>query len=245
MIYLIIAAAIMPALVLLYYIYRRDRYQHEPVSKLLLGFFYGVLSGLVAVVLEMGLVLLGLVEYDSTTWSGVFIEAFIGAGLAEEVVKLFFLWLLLRKNKYFDEYMDGVVYAVSIGMGFAAIENIVYLLSDIEVWYSVAIVRTIFSVPGHFIFAVAMGYYYSLHRFHSSSKMIAVMILAVPVVLHGVFDWLLMVEQVDPSIDSVVWFLFVLFCSCMRRIATRKIEYLLERDKATPTESTESEVYIQ
>ena len=95
------------------------------------------------------------------TWIGALWNAFVGAAMPEEATKLLMLWLLLRRNKYFDERFDGIVYACCIGMGFAGTENVLYLFGNIENWQSVAVSRAIFAVPGHFMFAVAMGYFYS------------------------------------------------------------------------------------
>jgi RsiW-degrading membrane proteinase PrsW (M82 family) len=75
----------------------------------------------------------------------------------------------LRNNPYFDEHFDGIVYAVCVGMGFAGLENIMYVFQNMDDWMSVSVARAIFSVPGHFFFAVSMGYFYSCVHFHTAS----------------------------------------------------------------------------
>jgi len=119
-------SAVLPAVILIYYIYRRDTVK-EPTSQLVKGFGLGMLSGMLAGVLEGIIATLGLVDYEPQTVLSGINTAFIGAALPEELVKLAMLWLLVRRNRWFDEWMDGVVYAVSIGMGFAAIENVGYV----------------------------------------------------------------------------------------------------------------------
>ncbi len=228
---IIIISATLPALVLLYYIWRRDKYQKEPVKELLKGFGLGVCSVFIAGPLEMLLQAVGLSPAEPQTWLGAIWEAFFGVALVEEGVKLFFLWLLLRKNPYFDEHIDGVVYAVAVGMGFAAAENIGYLFANIEQWQSVAMSRAIFSVPGHFMFAVAMGYYYSVNHFALSNKADRFKVLAVPVVLHGIFDSLLMMANVTPQFGALLWLLFVAFCLILPGFANSKIKSLLESDR--------------
>ena len=173
----------------------------------------------------------GLSPAEPQTWLGAIWEAFFGVALVEEGVKLFFLWLLLRRNPYFDEHIDGVVYAVAVGMGFAAAENIGYLFANIEQWQSVAMSRAIFSVPGHFMFAVAMGYYYSVNHFALSNKADRFKVLAVPVVLHGIFDSLLMMANVTPQFGALLWLLFVAFCLILPGFANSKIKSLLESDR--------------
>ena len=117
---IILIAAVLPAFILLYYIWRRDKYQREPVREILKGFGLGVLAAIIAGPIEMLIQMFGLAPGNPTTWLGAIWEAFFGVALVEEGVKLFFLWILLRKNPFFDERMDGIVYAVAVGMGFAA-----------------------------------------------------------------------------------------------------------------------------
>lgn len=137
--------------------------------------------------------LLGM-ELDANTYSSIreaFIDAFVLAAIPEELAKLIMLWLLLRKNPHFDERFDGIVYAVCIGMGFAGIENVMYLAGGLEngTWIGTGIVRALFSVPAHFLFAVLMGYYYSIYHFGiDRSTKIKVMILAAPIIAHGIYD---------------------------------------------------------
>ena len=94
---------------------------------------------------------------------GAIADAFINAAIPEEAAKLLMLWLVLRRNRHFDEYFDGVVYAVCVGMGFAGLENIFYLIDE-EDMMAVGIARGVFSIPAHFMFAVAMGYYYQRQK---------------------------------------------------------------------------------
>lgn len=229
--YIIIIAATLPAFVLMYYIWRRDKYQHEPVKELLKGFGWGVLAAVLAGPIEMALQMTGLSPANPQTWFGAIWEAFFGVALVEEGVKLFFLWILLRKNPFFDEHIDGVVYAVAVGMGFAAMENIGYLFSYIEQWQQLAVSRAIFSVPGHFMFAVAMGYYYSVNHFALSTRADRYKVLAMPVLLHGIFDSLLMMADVTPQIGGLLWVVFVAFCLTLPGFANNKIKALLKSDR--------------
>ena len=166
---IIIFCGILPAILLVFYIYLRDRYQREPLGQILKAVFYGVISAGIAIVLESSLKSIGMLIDQPATWIGALWNAFVGAAMPEEATKLLMLWLLLRRNKYFDERFDGIVYACCIGMGFAGTENVLYLFGNIENWQSVAVSRAIFAVPGHFMFAVAMGYFYSKIHFRDMS----------------------------------------------------------------------------
>ena len=167
---LILISALTPVAVLLWYIYRKDKVQPEPTKWLLKAFGFGVLSTFLSFVFSVPACLLLGMEMDANTYSSIreaFADAFVLAAIPEELAKLIMLWLLLRKNPHFDERFDGIVYAVCIGMGFAGIENVMYLIGGIEngTWIRTSIVRALFSVPAHFLFAVLMGYYYSIYHF--------------------------------------------------------------------------------
>ena len=157
-------------------------------------------------------------------------NAFVVAALPEESFKLFALWLVLRKNPYFDEHYDGIDYAVCVGLGFAAIENIFYVLSD-EEWMAVAITRALLAVPGHYAFAILMGYYYSVYHFVNRSPKIAVCILLVPVMAHGVYDALAMSGMVNPYIGGLSFFVLIYFCVKMHKAAKSKVLVLLQKDE--------------
>jgi RsiW-degrading membrane proteinase PrsW (M82 family) len=232
--YIVLFAAVLPPFLLVLYIYLKDKYQREPLGQIVKGFWYGVLSAGIAIVLEYAVLYAGIVPDEAaTTWQAVW-KAFGGAAIPEEAAKLLMLWLLLKSNKYFDERFDGIVYAVCVGMGFAATENIIYLFNNIGQWQSVANSRALFAVPGHFMFAVAMGYFYSLIQFGDMRWRYASLIFLAPVLLHGVYDSLLFVAKVNSAdllIRSVSLLSFYVFCFLMLKYGRRRINEQLERDK--------------
>ena len=160
------------------------------------------------------------------------LKAFFVAALPEEAAKLFILWLVVRSNKYFDEHIDGIVYAVYVSLGFAAIENVFYVLGS-DNWLSVAFTRSLLSVPGHYAFAVLMGYYYSLYRFVRPTRRNAVMTLLVPVMAHGVYDALAMSGEANPLVGGLAFFVLIYFCIKMHRIAARHIVTLINKDSSS------------
>ncbi len=228
--YTVVGAAILPAFVLLLYVYLKDKYQREPVSQMAKGFVYGILSAGIASILETGLLAWGLVPNEPIGFLGAVWKAFVGAAIPEEFAKLLMLCLLLRNNKYFDERFDGIVYACCVGMGFAATENIIYLFSNLNMWQSVAVQRAIFAVPGHFMFAVAMGYFYSLVYFGDMSWRKASRIFWVPVLLHGTYDGLLFMANLGTMLSGVLLMCFYIFCYKMWQGGRRSIADHLRRD---------------
>lgn len=227
---LIFTAALLPAILLWLYIWKQDP-QSEPTSWLVKAVLCGIGICIPVAILEMGIeaVLFG-VEGQPANLLETTANAFVVAALPEESFKLLALWLVLRKNPYFDEHYDGIVYAVCVGLGFAAIENIFYVFSEGD-WMSVAITRALLAVPGHYAFAVLMGYYYSVYHFVARSPKIAVYILLVPVMAHGVYDALAMSGMVNPYIGGLSFFVLIYFCVKMHKFAKSKVLALLNKDE--------------
>lgn len=226
--YLVIFAAIAPVVVLLWQILKRDSANPEPPKMLMKAFLYGMISTAVTFVLLPFTEALGdLIVLNDTALSVAFKQAFFSAALPEEGAKLLMLWLLLRNNPYFDERFDGIVYAVCVGMGFAAVENVLYLFSNYDSWLSVGIVRALFAVPGHFFDAVIMGYYYSHYHFGTRrNPATKALILAAPVVAHGIYDGILFSYDIDDGVAVVALILFLIFFNRLKKTGRRLIDEL-------------------
>ena len=217
---LMILAALLAALLLFVYIWKKDT-QKEPTSWLVKAVLWGVAICLPVAIVEMGIeAMLFGAGGKPTSLLGTTTMAFVAAALPEETFKLFALWMVLRKNPYFDEHFDGIVYAVCVGLGFAAVENIMYIFSE-EDWFSTAIARALLAVPGHYAFAILMGYYYSVYHFVDHSPKIAVCILLV-------YDAIAMSGMVHPYIEGVSFFVLVYFCMKMHKVAKKKVLALVE-----------------
>ena len=158
-----ILAAVLPAVILLRYIYKHDTVEKEPPGLLLTLMFMGVLAALCATVLEavFQTVLNLLVDPGSPAYT--ILLAFLVVAVVEEGTKF---WLLKRRTWYhpaFNYRFDGIVYAVFVSLGFAAYENITYVL---RYGLSVALPRALLAVPGHAAFAVVMGAFYGRAKLH-------------------------------------------------------------------------------
>lgn len=226
--HLLIIAALAPVAVLLWQILRRDAANPEPPRMLAKAFLYGMISTAVTFVLLPFTEALGdLIVLNDTALSVAFKQAFFSAALPEEGAKLLMLWLLLRNNPYFDERFDGIVYAVCVGMGFAAVENVLYLFSNYDSWLSVGIARALFAVPGHFFDAVIMGYYYSHYHFGTRrNPATKALILAAPVVAHGIYDGILFSYDIDDGVAVVALILFLTFFNRLKKTGRRLIDEL-------------------
>ena len=230
MVILILLAALLPAILLFLYIWKKDP-QKEPTSWLVKAFLWGVATCIPVALLEL---LIGAILFGGeapSTLIGTTAQAFLGAALPEEAAKLLVLWLLLRKNPYFDEHFDGIVYAVCVGLGFAAIENVFYVFGAEEEWISVAIGRSLLAVPGHYAFAVLMGYFYSVYHFVDHSSKNAVYILLVPILAHGIYDALAMSGSINEYVGGIAFLVLIYFCVKMHKAAHTKVLALIENDK--------------
>lgn len=230
---ILLAAALLPALLLWMYIWRQDP-QPEPTNWLVKAALYGVGICIPVAMFEM-MVQQVLFRGEPTTLFGTTAQAFFVAALPEESFKLLALWLILRNNPFFDEHFDGIVYAVCVGLGFAAFENVCYIFSEQQNWLSVAFARALLAVPGHYAFAVLMGYYYSVYHFVDRSPRTAACILLVPVLAHGIYDAIALSGRVNAVIGGVSIFVLIYFCIRMHKFARTKIMAQIEADKNDKT----------
>jgi RsiW-degrading membrane proteinase PrsW (M82 family) len=186
----LLALAIAPGFVICLFIYLKDKYNKEPLGLMLLSFFMGVLSTIPAIIIQMAFTK----PVEDILGEGIIYTAvltFIVIALSEEGSKYLAIRFVPYRRKAFDDPFDGIVYAVMVGMGFATLENIGYVM---EHGFGTGILRMFLSVPAHATFAVLMGYYMGLAKFDPVNRT-KYMMLAIfwPVVFHGTFDFLLFV----------------------------------------------------
>ncbi len=180
----LLSVALLPALVLLSYIYRLDTIEKEPWRLLCRLFFLGCLCALPAALLEaLGARIIARVRQPLTYLT---LNAFLVVAVAEEGCKYAVLSTVWR-NPAFDYRYDAIVYAVCVSLGFGALENVIYVL---RYGFATGIFRAFTSVPGHCFFGVYMGYWFGNAKFASyyslgSSKWQRILAFAVPVILHG------------------------------------------------------------
>jgi RsiW-degrading membrane proteinase PrsW (M82 family) len=220
----IIAAALLPALVLMWYVYNKDT-QPEPTRLIVKGFFYGGLATFVSTLISGPLLAMGFFTGEPQTFAECLTTSFFGAAIPEECAKLLMLWLLLRHNPEFDERYDGIVYAAAVGLGFASFENIMYVISAGADWFTVSLTRALLAVPGHFAFAVMMGYYYSVDHFYGSyaPKGTKAKIILVPVLLHGIYDTIAFASGLGTVVSGVLTFVLLYFCYRLFKYTRAKI----------------------
>ncbi|MBR0461912.1 MAG: PrsW family intramembrane metalloprotease [Erysipelotrichaceae bacterium] len=208
---IIVFLAVLPSLVLLFYIYKRDSINKEPKSLLLKLFVLGCLSVIPIIIAEFFVVdLMDIYIFDNTLYN--LVDAFVCAALVEESIKFIVTKLTIWKNKAFDSTFDGMVYCAFVSMGFATVENIIYcLFFGLPTVFS----RMFTSIPGHFSFAIVMGFFISKAKYEETkgkkqeintnkSRKLLACSLIIPVIQHGFYDFCLVQDS------RVLFFVFIL-----------------------------------
>nr|WGE06724.1 glutamic-type intramembrane protease PrsW [Bacillus subtilis] len=179
----IISAGIAPGIALLSYFYLKDQYDNEPVHMVLRSFFLGV-------VLVFPIMFIQYVLEKENVGGGSFFVSFLSSGFLEESLKWFILMISVYPHAHFDEHYDGIVYGTSVSLGFATLENILYLI-----YHGVehAFVRALLPVSCHALIGVIMGFYLGKARFSADKARVKWLILSlvVPSLLHGSYDFIL------------------------------------------------------
>jgi len=178
--------ALAPSLAICIFIYYKDKFNPEPKKLLVYSFLLGAISIIPAIGLSYGIkYFFGINHTDNAPDADQLIYAFLAIALSEEGAKFFFLRFYAYRKKDFDEPFDGITYAVIISMGFATVENLLYVYDGGGL--STGIHRMFTAVPGHASFAVVMGYYVGLAKF-SHKKYLQWVGLALAILLHGIYD---------------------------------------------------------
>ena len=221
-------ASLAPVLIILFYIYFRDKYEKEPLKMLIKALILGILI-VVPVIFVEGL-LMNFMPQSGKVASAAW-HAFVVAGTTEELFKFLALYLLIWKSPSFNEKFDGIVYAVFVSLGFAGVENVLYVMDG---GMQTALIRSLTAVPAHAIFGVIMGYYLGIaHMYKELQGSYLVKALLVPILLHGIYDFILMVE--------VGWLLllFIPYVIALYIMGMKKMKILSDSSVFKPLEEEE------
>lgn len=184
---LLLLLAIVPAIFWLWYFYSRDKYEPEPLSWIVLIYFFGIVIT-IPVAITQGIIGLILPEI---------LIAVLVAPVFEETAKYLVVRRTVYETREFNEPVDGIVYAAAAGLGFATLENVLYVFEALESSLALAlqtgVVRAFISVPGHVLFSVMWGYALGRARFMPPGQRPAIILggLLLAMLAHGLFNLLL------------------------------------------------------
>ncbi|MBN2723578.1 MAG: PrsW family intramembrane metalloprotease [Deltaproteobacteria bacterium] len=182
--YITIAVTVLPSILLFLYIYTHDEHP-EPkslITKVALG---GALSAIPVFLFVMLLNNFFAVPADAI--EGSLYTAFIQAAFPEEFFKMSVVMLIAYGNIAFDEPYDGIVYGAASSLGFATLENFLYVGQG---GLNIAIIRAVTAIPLHIFCGVIMGYFIGRARFTRTSPVLWFgLAYLIPAALHGFYDF--------------------------------------------------------
>jgi RsiW-degrading membrane proteinase PrsW (M82 family) len=164
----------------------KDKYEREPIRLVVLSFFLGFAS--IVITLIISYPINWFISTDEKDFTEQAIHAFLLVALIEEFSKFIFVRWVLYPNKNFNEPFDGIVYAVSVSLGFAGLENIMYVMNS-DNGVATGILRMFTAVPAHATFAVLMGYYLGRAKHEKGKSYLAWYGLIAATLFHGAYDY--------------------------------------------------------
>ena len=192
---LLILIALIPGVAVCYAIFRIDKYEREPFIPLLICFLLGAVLTIPAVLIEKAAFSIE-VDMGPLNFVKSLVQAFLVIGLNEELLKFAALALFAFRGAFFNEPLDGIVYAVMIAMGFASAENLIYAE---RFGMDTAVLRVFTAIPAHLVFALAQGYYAGLAKFRERTERRKLLWkgLLIAALLHGTYDLLILQKWFD------------------------------------------------
>ena len=185
----LLALALAPVVFLFTYVYLRDEYEREPLIYLIITFILGLSTAFPVIWIEEQ-----LHTYTNITLeTSPLIYAFIYVALVEEGMKYLVLRWYNYPHKEFDEPYDGIMYGVAVSLGFAAIENVMYVYYSTGDPIGTGIGRMFTAVPAHAMFGVLMGYFVGRAKFMVSGNLWLERMkgLGAAILFHGLYDYFL------------------------------------------------------
>ncbi|WP_077299645.1 glutamic-type intramembrane protease PrsW [Virgibacillus pantothenticus] len=203
----ILSAGVAPALALMSFFYLKDRFT-EPLTLIARNFILGML-------LVFPIMFIQYVFQAESIVNSPVMESFLLVGLLEEFFKWFIFMYAIYHHSEFDAHYDGIVYAVAISLGFATLENILYLFTN---GINYAFIRAFFPVSSHALFGVIMGYYFGKAKIFSAHKRRNIFFaFLIPYLLHGTYHYILTVVSSN-WIIALVPFMIGLWLVALHRM---------------------------
>lgn len=187
----LLVASVTPVVVIIFYINIKDKFEKEPLKLLLYNFLFGaIVSILISTVLYIISENILPAADDFSVWQQ-FLKAFFIVALIEEFSKYIIVRYYAQPKNDFNEPFDGIIYAVMVSMGFAAVENIMYVF---EGGLATAFLRAFTAIPAHATFGVLMGYFMGKAKFSNKKALWNLVGLIAAIAFHGAYDFFLFIN---------------------------------------------------
>ncbi|GAE35902.1 glutamic-type intramembrane protease PrsW [Halalkalibacter akibai] len=204
----LVTAAMAPGMALLSYFYLRSHYSTATKVQVFRTFIIGVLLVFPIMVIQYAFTVEGYFEQP-------FGRAFVLYGFVEEFFKWFLLWVFAYQHAFFSRRYDGIVFGVSLSLGFATAENVLYLVAN---GLETAFGRALLPVSSHALYGVIMGYYLGSAKVeYAHKKKYMLLALVLPVGLHGTYDFILLIFDIYFLI-GLIPFMLVLWWVALNKV---------------------------
>lgn len=207
---LLILASIGPGVLWLWYFYKQDRYEPEPLKLILKIFIAGILLVIPAGLLEQIWRNQIMAAIHNANWPSFLIMAFLVVSLIEEGLKTGFLWRLVGRNPELNEPVDGIIYGITLGLGFASLEN--FLWAGVF-GLGVAALRAVVTTLAHASFTGWVGYYFAKYKLETKHRSTLAKGFLLAFASHGLYDFLLFLRNSFASLLA-----FILIATLLARL---------------------------
>lgn len=189
-----ITLAVIPCIVIAIFVYLRDKHSPEPIRLVFLSFLLGI--GAFGLNLLIGWYPHHILDGNAGTLLQKAAHTFLAIALPEELCKFLVIRGMIFRNKSgFSEPIDGIVYAVMVGMGFACVENLVYVF---QYGAGNGILRMFSAIPAHAMIGVIMGFHLGIAKFTRKKKLkFNLLALFIPVGMHGMYNLFLFLHNIQ------------------------------------------------
>ena len=212
---------IVPSILILLYFFLSDKFK-EPKQTIAIVFFLGI-----CICLPAGYINTFIENNFKDLFSERLLFSFLGPAWCEELLKFIILYYVVLKRSEFNEPMDGIVYGVTVSLGFATLENYEYVFIYAEKWgyepYQMALWRSYSAVPMHGLLGCIMGFYFGIYAF-SAKKKYLMLCLLVPFVLHGLYNFL-------PHPYHLMTLGIIIIYSFLLHTQLKKLQWIKKKEK--------------
>ena len=226
---MLFSLCIIPSLIMLWYVYIKDKVEKEPLFLLFLLFLGGIIACTISILLSI----LSKQYIYFLNWSytdmnilQIIFKVLFTIVVIEEGTKWIINYIMIWRNKNFKHIYDPIVYCTFVAIGFATLENIIYGVSFSSYGIVPIIMRGFISVPSHAVFGIFMGYYLGISKNSlmynkvKQSKKYKLLSIIIPIYLHLVYDLFLVNKNL------IMYSIFIMYIIVLYILAYQKINKL-------------------